>query len=230
MTYVEPHHLIHRAGWLRAAVMGANDGIVSVASLLMGVAAAGADKPEVLLAGVAGLMAGAMSMAAGEYVSVSSQSDLEDADIARELHELEHNPDAEMRELAFIYEGWGMSKETALKAAEELSKNNPLDAHLRDELGITENAEAQPMQAAVTSAFTFAFGAAFPLVAVILFAHEYALYSVGVSTVLALVILGAFGAKAGGAPFGRAITRVVVWGVLAMALTSGIGYLFGISL
>ncbi len=230
MTHIEPHHLIHRTGWLRAAVMGANDGIVSVASLLMGVAAAGADKPEVLLAGVAGLMAGAMSMAAGEYVSVSSQSDLEDADIKRELHELEHNPEAELRELAFIYEGWGMSKETALKAAQELSESNALEAHLRDELGITEHGEAKPMQAAVTSAFTFAVGAGVPLLAVLVFAHKYALFSVGISTIFALVVLGARGARAGGAPMARAIGRVVGWGILAMALTAGIGYLFGVSL
>lgn len=230
MDYTEPHHLIHRVGWLRAAVMGANDGIVSVASLLMGVAAAGADKPEVMLAGVAGLMAGALSMAAGEYVSVSSQSDLEKADIARELHELEHNPKAEMRELSHIYQGWGMSKELADKVAEELSEKDALAAHLRDELGISEHAEARPFQAAITSAFTFAFGAGFPLLAVFFFAREHALYSVGISTLIALVVLGALGAKAGGAPYVRAISRVVLWGCLAMAMTSGIGYLFGVSL
>jgi vacuolar iron transporter family protein len=220
-------HLVSRIGWLRAAVLGANDGIVSTASLIVGVAAAATAHGEVLIAGVAGLVAGAMSMAAGEYVSVSSQSDTEQADLARERKELRENVDFERDELADIYEKRGVEPDLARQVAEQLMKNGALGAHARDELGISEITTARPIQAALTSAATFSAGAAMPLLAVLLSPNSLLVPIVSVGSLLFLALLGAIGAKAGGANVLRATARVTFWGALAMALTAGIGKLFG---
>jgi vacuolar iron transporter family protein len=220
-------HLVSRIGWLRAAVLGANDGIVSTASLIVGVAAAATTHGEVLIAGVAGLVAGAMSMAAGEYVSVSSQSDTEQADLARERKELSENVDFELDELADIYEKRGVEPDLARQVAEQLMKNDALAAHARDELGISEITAARPIQAALTSAATFSAGAAMPLLAVLLSPSSLLVPIVSVGSLLFLALLGAIGAKAGGANVLRATARVTFWGALAMALTAGIGKLFG---
>jgi len=227
-AHAEPH-LAGRSGWLRAAVMGANDGILSTAALLLGVAAGGADQVTLLLAGVAGMSAGAMSMAAGEYVSVSSQADVERADIVREKAELVKNPEGELRELAGIYEERGLSPDLARKVARELTEVDALGAHLRDEIGLTDLSPPRPVQAAVVSALTFAGGAIIPLMAAVLFPAAVQV-TVAVATLVALGILGALGAQAGGAPRGRAALRVMVWGVLAMAATSAIGVLVGIAI
>lgn len=226
----EEPHLSFRTGWLRAAVMGANDGILSTASLIAGVAAGGGDRVAIVLAGTAGLVAGAMSMAAGEYVSVSSQADTEAADTAREKWELEHNPESELEELVSIYEFRGLSPDLARKVAVELTEKDALGAHLRDEIGITDLSPPQPVQAAVVSALTFALGAAAPLLVAMFAPVAGLIWWVGIATVIALAALGALGAQAGGAPRGRAAARVVIWGVLAMAATSAIGALVGTSL
>ncbi|MEQ8412304.1 MAG: VIT family protein [Erythrobacter sp.] len=222
-------HFVNRSGWLRAAVLGANDGIVSVASLIVGVAAAGPAREPVLVAGVAGLVAGALSMAAGEYISVSSQADLEKADIARERMALRRMPDEELAELAAIYEERGLSRETAERVASELSERDALDAHLRDELGLTDALSARPLQAAFASGTTFSAAAALPLAAAWLAPGDAILPVVLGVSVLALALLGALGARAGGAPVLPAIGRVVVWGVIAMAVTGAIGSLLGVS-
>lgn len=222
-------HLIERVGWLRAAVMGANDGIVSVASIIVGVAAADPSHRAILIAGAAGLAAGAMSMAAGEYVSVSSQADLEAADIARERQALMDDPVGEEAELVEIYKWRGLSSETAALVARELTEKDPLVAHVRDELGLSETQAAQPLMAAVTSAITFSVFAAIPLIAAWL-APVGVLIPVVVSvTLVALIALGALGAIAGAAAIGPAALRVVFWGGLAMAVTAGVGHLFGIA-
>jgi len=221
-------HLLHRVGWLRAAVLGANDGIVSTASLLVGVAAAGSGRPEILVAGLAGLMAGAMSMAAGEYVSVSSQTDAERADKAREHAEIVAHPEHEQKELEDIYAARGLDRHLARLVAEQLTAHDALGAHLRDELGISENLTARPVQAAVVSALTFATGAALPLVVALVAPQDLALPAIGGTTVLALAALGAVGAAAGGAGWWRGAVRVTVWGVLAMAATAAVGALFGV--
>jgi VIT1/CCC1 family predicted Fe2+/Mn2+ transporter len=220
-------HRSQRIGWLRAAVLGANDGIVSTASLMVGVAAAHVARSELLLAGVAGLVAGAKSMAAGEYVSVSSQADTEQADLARERAELDSQPEHEHRELAAIYVQRGLATELAAQVARQLMAHDALGAHARDELGISEIMTARPVQAAFTSAATFAVGAALPLLAAVL-APQTGLVTVvaGVSLIV-LTALGALAARAGGAPVFRASLRVVFWGALAMALTAGAGMLFG---
>lgn len=228
-AHADDPHLVDRVGWLRAAVMGANDGIVSVASLIVGVAAADPDPRAVLIAGAAGLAAGAMSMAAGEYVSVSSQADLEKADIAREKQAIAEDPEGEEAELAGIYESRGLSARTAAVVARELSQKDALGAHVREELGLGEAQAAQPLLAAVTSAVTFSAFAAVPLVAAFLAPGGAIIPVVVVVTLLALVVLGALGAKAGGAPLGPAALRVVVWGGLAMAVTAAVGWLFGVS-
>lgn len=220
-------HLVSRIGWLRAAVLGANDGIVSTASLIMGVAAATVDTQQILVAGVAGLVAGAMSMAAGEYVSVSSQADTEQADLARERKELETLPAAELDELKQIYVKRGLTPDLAGQVAAQLTANNALDAHLRDELGIVDHMAARPIQAALTSAATFAVGAAMPMLMVILSPASMLIYAVATASLLFLAVLGAIGAKAGGAPVVKATARVTFWGALAMALTAGIGALVG---
>jgi VIT1/CCC1 family predicted Fe2+/Mn2+ transporter len=228
-AHVEPH-LSGRSGWLRAAVLGANDGILSTASLIVGVAAGGADKVAVLLAGVAGLVAGAMSMAAGEYVSVSSQADVERADIDREKAELKKNPRGELAELRQIYMDRGLERPLAQEVAEKLTEADALGAHLRDEIGLTDLAPPKPLQAAVVSAATFAAGAAVPLVVGLVSAEEAVTMAVGAATLVALAALGALGAHAGGAPKGRAAVRVVFWGVMAMAATGLIGRLVGMAL
>ena len=221
-------HLVARIGWLRAAVLGANDGIVSTASLIVGVAAASASTSEVLVAGVAGLVAGAMSMAAGEYVSVSSQSDTEQADLARERQELASQPDFEREELAQIYMERGLDQALARQVADQLMARDALRAHARDELGMSEVTTARPIQAAFTSAATFAAGAALPLFTAVLIPHSMIVAGVSIASVLFLALLGAVGARAGGAKIGKAVVRVTFWGAMAMAITAGIGSLFGI--
>ncbi len=220
-------HLVERIGWLRAAVLGANDGIVSTASLIVGVAAASPNTSEVLLAGVAGLVAGAMSMAAGEYVSVSSQSDTEAADLARERQELATQPEFERHELADIYVKRGLDADLALKVADQLMAKDALGAHARDELGISEVTAANPIQAALTSAATFSVGAALPLLMVLITPAARLVPVVAVAALIFLAVLGAVGAKAGGANVARATLRVTFWGAFAMALTAVIGALVG---
>jgi VIT1/CCC1 family predicted Fe2+/Mn2+ transporter len=220
-------HLVSRIGWLRAAVLGANDGIVSTASLIVGVAAASAATSDVLIAGVAGLVAGAMSMAAGEYVSVSSQSDTEQADLARERAELATQPEFEREELARIYMERGVDPALARQIAVQLMAKDALGAHARDELGISEITTARPVQAALTSAATFAVGAAMPLAMVLLMPRPILVAGVSFASLAFLALLGAIGAQAGGANVGRATLRVTFWGALAMALTAGIGAIFG---
>jgi VIT1/CCC1 family predicted Fe2+/Mn2+ transporter len=221
------NHLVSRVGWLRAAVLGANDGIVSTASLIVGVAAANAAASNVLVAGVAGLVAGAMSMAAGEYVSVSSQSDTEQADLAREKGELATQPDFERQELAGIYVKRGLEPTLALQVADQLMAKDALGAHARDELGISEVTTARPIQAALTSAAAFSVGAAMPLAMVLVSPVAWLAAAVSVASLLFLAVLGAIGAKAGGANVLRATVRVTFWGALAMALTAGIGAVVG---
>ncbi|CAN5208060.1 VIT family protein [soil metagenome] len=220
-------HMVSRIGWLRAAVLGANDGLVSTASLIVGVAAASAKSSEILVAGVAALVAGAMSMAAGEYVSVSSQSDTEKADIARETAELESDGEAEHAELAQIYVQRGLEPETARIVAQQLMARNALDAHARDELGISLATTARPVQAALASAASFTVGAAAPLIVAALAPAPMIVPSVVLVALACLAFLGVAGAKAGGAPPWRAATRVTFWGALAMMVTAGIGHLFG---
>src|SRR5690242_10279517 len=220
-------HLVSRIGWLRAAVLGANDGIVSTASLIVGVAAAASGRNEVLIAGIAGLVAGAMSMAAGEYVSVSSQSDTEQADLARERQELATNIEFEKQELADLYVARGVEADLARKVAEQLMAKDALAAHARDELGISEITSARPIQAALTSAATFSVGAAMPLVMVVVSPVNLLVPIVSAASLGFLALLGASGAHAGGANVLRATARVTFWGAFAMALTAGIGKLFG---
>lgn len=224
----EPHY-VTRSGWLRAAVLGANDGIVSVSSLIVGVAAAQAEPNTVIIAGIAGLTAGAMSMAAGEYVSVSSQSDIEMADITREEEALKEFPEQELAELANIYRDRGLSEQTAMMVAQELTDHDALGAHVRDELGLSEIHAANPLQAAIASGFTFSIAAAIPLLAAVFAPANQIIPLVLIFTVIALAALGALGAKAGAAPLLPATMRVVVWGVLAMAVTFGVGHLFGVT-
>lgn len=221
-------HRSSRIGWLRAAVLGANDGIVSTASLVIGVAAAGADRDAVLIAGVAGLVAGAMSMAAGEYVSVSSQSDTERSDLARERRELEADAESEHRELAAIYVKRGLDPELAARVAQQLMAHDALGAHARDELGISEILRARPVQAASASALTFAAGAALPLLIVLLMARETLILAVAILSLLCLALLGGIAARVGGARIVTGAVRVTFWGALAMALTAAVGHLFGV--
>ncbi len=220
-------HRGQRIGWLRAAVLGANDGIVSTASLVVGVAAADSGRGGILIAGVAGLVAGAMSMAAGEYVSVSSQADTERADRRREEAELAEQPEAELAELQNIYVARGLTPELAKQVAEQLTEGGALAAHLRDELGFTEALAARPIQAAMASAATFAVGASLPLLVAVLAPPESLVMSVSLSSLACLAGLGALAARAGGAPVANATVRVCFWGAMAMALTALIGRLFG---
>ena len=219
-------HFITRTGWLRAAVLGANDGLLSVGSLLVGVSGAHFERSQLILTGVAGIIAGAMSMAAGEYVSVSSQADSEAADLAREKQELADHPAAEQRELAAIYIKRGLPKDLASEVAEALSAHDELEAHARDELGITEHSTARPVQAALASAASFVAGGAAPFFAILLAPAALALPVLVAVTILTLAILGAAGAKAGGARLLPAAIRVVIWGSLAMAITFVAGRLF----
>ncbi|MGZ8458351.1 MAG: VIT1/CCC1 transporter family protein [Gemmatirosa sp.] len=220
-------HRTDRIGWLRAAVLGANDGIVSTAALVVGVAAAESGRGPVLVAGLAGLVAGAMSMAAGEYVSVSSQSDTERADLARETQELRETPDLELRELQGIYVARGLDPDLALRVAEQLTARDALGAHARDELGITEAQAARPIQAALASAATFAVGAALPLAVAALVPERLLISLVSASSLAALAALGALAASAGGAGRVRGAVRVTFWSALALALTALVGRIFG---
>lgn len=223
------HHYTTRTGWLRAAVLGANDGIVSVSSLIVGVAAADPGRGAILVAGAAGLAAGAMSMAAGEYVSVSSQADSEKADIAREAEALETMPDEEERELAGIFQDRGLSAQTAALVARELTEKDALQAHVREELGLHEVNAANPLQAAAASGLTFTVAAAVPVAAAMLAPEGAILPAVVIATLVALAGLGALGAKTGGAPMLRGTFRVLFWGAMAMAVTAGVGALFGVA-
>lgn len=230
MTRLRLHqerHVIDRVGWLRAAVLGANDGIVSTASLIVGVAAAATSVSDIALAGVAGLVAGAMSMAAGEYVSVSSQADSEKADLNRERAELHQQPETELEELTHIYSARGVSPELAREVAVQLMAHDALGAHARDELGISEITAARPIQAALTSAATFSVGAALPLLLALILPSHMIVAGVSAASLLFLALLGAIAAKTGGASIGRAMLRVTFWGAFAMGLTAAIGSLFG---
>ncbi|MCF8366569.1 MAG: VIT family protein [Bacteroidales bacterium] len=224
------NHYIQKSNWLRAAVLGANDGILSTASLAIGVAAASEFREPIILATLAGLVAGTLSMAAGEYVSVSSQTDVENADIEREKIELEEMPELELQRLAEIYEKRGLKKETAFTVAKELTENNALDAHVRDELGINEVSKAKPMQAALASGASFIAGGLLPLLVVFILplkSMEYSLYGFAI---FFLIILGALAAKAGGSKIMKAIIRITFWGTAAMGLSALVGHFFGVSL
>lgn len=220
-------HAAGRLGWLRAAVLGANDGVLSTSSLIIGVASSHASHQTILIAGLAGLSAGAMSMAAGEYVSVSSQSDSEHADITRERRELAENRESELRELAGIYIRRGLDKTLALQVAEQLMDHDALGAHARDELGISEMSMARPVQAALTSAASFSVGAGLPLMTALVAPEKLVAGSVAGASLMFLALLGVVGAKIGGAGMLKAALRVTFWGALAMAVTAGIGWLFG---
>jgi len=222
-------HLVHRIGWLRAAVLGANDGVVSTASLVVGVAAAAQGRTEILLAAAAGLTAGAFSMAAGEYVSVSSQADTEHADLARERRELAEQPAFEREELAHLYAARGVDLELARKVADQLMAKDALGAHARDELGISDISTARPIQAALTSALTFSAGAAAPLIAALASPRAWIAPVVAATAIVILAILGAIGARTGGAGMWKPVLRVTFWGALALAATAGVGALFGVS-
>ncbi|WP_375382577.1 VIT1/CCC1 transporter family protein [uncultured Sphingomonas sp.] len=219
-------HFVTRIGWLRAAVLGANDGLLSTASLMVGVAAAAAGPSQLILTGVAGIAAGAMSMAAGEYVSVSSQADAEKADIERERREIEADPEHEKRELAAIYVARGLPEDLAAKVVDALSARDALEAHARDELGITQTSTANPTQAAMASAASFMAGGLAPLLAALLLPGAEALRGIVIVTVLTLAVLGAAGARAGGAPLLPGVVRVVIWGSAAMAVTAAVGHVF----
>jgi VIT1/CCC1 family predicted Fe2+/Mn2+ transporter len=226
-NYLESHY-IHRSNWLRAAVLGANDGIISISSLAMGVATANTGRDAILLATIAGLVAGALSMAAGEYVSVSSQTDIEKADIEREKTELETMPEQELKILAEIYERRGLKKETAMMVAQELTEADALGTHIRDELGINEVSQARPIQAAVASGAAFTAGGVLPLLVALLAPvarMEYFLYGF---TIISLILLGTISAKTGGSNILKAVLRIVIWGTIAMGLSALVGYLFGV--
>ena len=223
------NHYIHRSNWLRAAVLGANDGIISISSIAIGIAAASTNREPIVLASVAGLVAGALAMAAGEYVSVSSQTDIEKADIEREAQELAEMPEEELQILAAIYEKRGLKKETAMQVALELTEHDALAAHVRDELGITELSQANPLQAAMASGAAFTLGGALPLLVALFFPlgkMEFALYG---SASVFLVILGIIASKTGGSKPFKSIARITIWGTLAMGLTALVGYFFGVS-
>ena len=223
------NHFIHRSNWLRAAVLGANDGIISISSLAIGIAAASTTKEPIVLGTVAGLVAGALSMAAGEYVSVSSQTDTEKADIEREIKELREMPEEELAILAQIYERRGLKKETAMQVAIELTEKDALAAHVRDELGINEISQANPIQAAIASGASFTVGGVLPLLAIILLPIDGLVYWLYGFTIIFLVVLGVISAKTGGSVIRKAVIRIVIWGTLAMGLTAMVGYLFGVN-
>ena len=233
MEQIDKHlakHYIHRNNWLRATVLGANDGIISIASLAMGIATASTPRESVILATVAGLVAGALSMAAGEYVSVSSQTDTEQADIEREAEELKTMPEAELNLLVTIYQQRGLSQQTALQVAKELTEADALAAHIRDELGINEVTQANPIQAALASGVAFTLGGFFPLL-VTLFAPVEALqYWLYGFTILFLMVLGLISARIGGSSAKKAILRITIWGTIAMGISAGVGYIFGVRL
>lgn len=224
------NHYIHRSNWLRAAVLGANDGILSTASIAIGVAAASSTREPIVLATLAGLVAGALSMAAGEYVSVSSQTDIESADIEREKLELAEMPEIELQRLADIYESRGLQKETALIVAKELTKHDALGAHVRDELGINDISQAKPMQAALASGAAFTFGGLMPFLVTLLLPLQHMESMLYAFAICFLAILGALAAKTGGSSVWKAIARITFWGTVAMGLTAFVGYLFGVNL
>ncbi|MBU1188564.1 MAG: VIT family protein [Gammaproteobacteria bacterium] len=228
MTHAEVHRS-HRTGWLRAAVLGANDGIVSTASLIIGVAAANSTREGILVAGVAGLVAGAMSMAAGEYVSVSSQADTEKADLVLESQSLKDNLESEQQELADIYQDRGVEPRLSQQVAEQLMAHDALGAHARDEIGIMSQGNARPVQAALSSAAAFTIGAALPLMVAWVVPVDLLIMAVALSSLVFLAVLGAISARAGGAPMLLATVRVTFWGALAMAITAGVGSLFGVA-
>tara|TARA_R110002012_G_scaffold308945_1_gene515662 strand:- start:158 stop:844 length:687 start_codon:yes stop_codon:yes gene_type:complete len=221
------NHYTQRSNWLRAAVLGANDGILSTASLIIGVAAASENREAIILAGVAGIVAGALSMAAGEYVSVSSQSDIEKADLERERFELETMPNEELSELQQIYVSRGLNQETALEVAKQLTAHNALEAHARDELGLHEITQAKPLQAAWYSGAAFTLGGGMPMIVAFSAPIRYMEYIQYVSAIVFLIILGVLAAKTGGSPIRKAIIRITLWGTLAMGVTAFIGYVFG---
>ena len=227
-NYLDSHY-IHRSNWLRAAVLGANDGILSITSIAIGIAAASTSREPIVLATIAGLVAGALSMAAGEYVSVSSQTDTEKADIAREEIELKEMPEEELQILAAIYEQRGLSKETALKVAIELTEKDALAAHVRDELGINEISQANPIQAAIASGAAFSLGGVLPLFVTLFFSLEYMEYALYGFSIVFLILLGTIAAKTGGSSVLKAIIRITVWGTLAMGITAVVGYFFGVN-
>lgn len=227
-NYLDSHY-IHRSNWLRAAVLGANDGILSITSIAIGIAAASTSREPIVLATIAGLVAGALSMAAGEYVSVSSQTDTEKADIAREEIELKEMPEEELQILAAIYEQRGLSKETALKVAFELTEKDALAAHVRDELGINEISQANPIQAAIASGAAFSLGGILPLLVTLFFSLEYMEYALYGFSIVFLILLGTIAAKTGGSSVSKAIIRITVWGTLAMGITAVVGYFFGVN-
>jgi len=222
-------HYIHRSNWLRAAVLGANDGILSTASLAIGITAASASRDPIVFATVAGLVAGALSMAAGEYVSVSSQTDVEKADIKREMQELKDMPEIELQRLAEIYESRGLSKETAFIVAKELTEHDALGAHVRDELGINEISQARPIQAALASGTAFTVGGALPLLVALFAPMKSIEFSLYIFAIFFLVVLGALAAKAGGSSVWKAILRITFWGTAAMGLSALVGYLFHVN-
>jgi len=226
--YLSPHY-VQRSNWLRAAVLGANDGILSTSSLAIGVAAASDIRDPVVLATLAGLVAGALSMAAGEYVSVSSQTDVEQADIRREKKELEDMPEYELQRLAEIYEGRGLKKETAMLVAQELTEHDALAAHIRDELGLNEISQAKPIQAALASGASFTFGGILPFLVALFFPLNFLVYALYISAILFLGLLGGVAARTGGSPVWKAVLRITFWGTTAMGLTALVGYLFGVN-
>lgn len=224
------NHFIHKSNWLRAAVLGANDGILSTSSLAIGIAAASATREPIVLATIAGLVAGALSMAAGEYVSVSSQTDVEKADIERERQELNEMPEIELQRLAEIYENRGLKKETALNVAKELTAKDALGAHVRDELGINEMTKAKPIQAAFASGASFTVGGVLPMIVALLLPVKSMEFYLYVFAIFFLIILGSLAAKTGGSSIGKAIVRITFWGTVAMGLTALVGYLFQIKM
>jgi VIT1/CCC1 family predicted Fe2+/Mn2+ transporter len=228
-TYLDNHY-IHRSNWLRAAVLGANDGILSTASIAIGVAAASDTREHLILATLAGLVAGALSMAAGEFVSVSSQTDIEQADIEREKQELKEMPELELERLAAIYENRGLKKETALTVAKELTEHDVLGAHIRDELGINEISQANPLQAALASGAAFTVGGALPFLVTLFFPLDTVEYYIYGITTISLILLGAISAKTGGSSITKAVIRITFWGTAAMGLTALVGYLFNVSI
>ena len=228
-NYLDSHY-IHRSNWLRAAVLGANDGIISISSLAIGLAAASSTREPVILATVAGLVAGALSMAAGEYVSVSSQTDTEKADIEREKKELAEMPEEELNILAQIYEKRGLKSDTALQVARELTEADALGTHIRDELGINEISQANPIQAALASGTAFSVGGVLPLLMILIAPIKEMEYWLYASTILFLMILGGMAAKTGGSNIKKAIVRITVWGTIAMGLSALVGYIFGVNI
>lgn len=223
------NHYVHRSNWLRAAVLGANDGILSTASIIVGVAAASSAREPIILAGLAGLVAGALSMSAGEYVSVSSQTDIEKSDIEREKEELRDMPELELQRLAEIYEKRGLKKATALEVAKQLTEHNALEAHMRDELGLNEISQAHPLQAALASGASFTVGGLLPLLVAIFLPVNFMIYYQYAFATLFLIVLGIMAAKTGGSSPGKGVLRITFWGTIAMALSALVGYLFGVS-